>query len=293
LWYSIGRMKAWLIIGLIGISFGHPFQKREDKGASQNAQKVTNQSPSPTMSPPPCCLPASSPDQTATANKGSYWKEAFGPGTLSNWFLVLVGIGAIISALCTLRVIRQQTGHIARQAQSLRYQTTHLRNSVAAAQRSADALIASERAWIFVDLERRENGFVMQTDSFTHYTTKASVTCMCTNHGKTPAWVTEIRAALVRLNSADSLDSLPEEPDLSATEQKVFIPRPVADEPITCKFDVSCNQEMGGRILVLYGLVRYRHMFSDKEVQTTFGYAISPDHRLIRLSGHPKYNENT
>jgi hypothetical protein len=60
------------------------------------------------------------------------WRDAVAPATWSNSALVLVGIGATIAALCSLRVI-------SRQAQSMRYQTTHLRDSVIEAKKAADA----------------------------------------------------------------------------------------------------------------------------------------------------------
>jgi hypothetical protein len=37
------------------------------------------------------------------------WQKAFGPETWSNWALVVVGVGAIVTALITLLAIRDQT----------------------------------------------------------------------------------------------------------------------------------------------------------------------------------------
>jgi len=48
-----------------------------------------------------------------------------------------------------------------------------------------------------------------------------------------------------------------------------------------------------GNVLIIYGVVKYRTIFSDQEVQTTFGYKLTVDDRLERFSDHPKYNENT
>jgi hypothetical protein len=45
-------------------------------------------------------------------------------------------------------------------------------------------------------------------------------------------------------------------------------------------------------MIVIYGVVKYHHMFSESEVQTTFGYKVTP-HGLERLVGYSKYNENT
>jgi hypothetical protein len=48
-----------------------------------------------------------------------------------------------------------------------------------------------------------------------------------------------------------------------------------------------------GSMVIIYGVVRYRHMFSEREAQTTFGYRITVDYRLERLTGNPEYNKNT
>ena len=41
------------------------------------------------------------------------------------------------------------------------------------------------------------------------------------------------------------------------------------------------------------GVVKYRHLFSGNEVQTTFGYKVTKDYNFERLTEYPKYNENT
>lgn len=51
--------------------------------------------------------------------------------------------------------------------------------------------------------------------------------------------------------------------------------------------------EFPGSMVLIYGVVKYRHLFSQSEVQTTFGYRLTPDRKLERLTAHPKYNENT
>jgi hypothetical protein len=51
-------------------------------------------------------------------------------------------------------------------------------------------------------------------------------------------------------------------------------------------------EEMG-TMIVVYGIVKYTHMFSDQEVYSTFGYRITVNGELEHLTGYPKYNENT
>src|ERR1700690_1113584 len=79
----------------------------------------------------------------------------------------LVGVGAygVWMAKRTLKVVE-------RQAVSMRRQTTHLKNSVVqareaaqAAKRSTDALIASERAWVMVDIVWQPGGHMFDGDS--------------------------------------------------------------------------------------------------------------------------------
>jgi hypothetical protein len=88
----------------------------------------------------------------------------FAPENIPNIVLAAIGIIGIVVAICTLRIIQRQTSHIARQAQNMRYQTTHLRNSVVQARKAANAallgaqaVINSERPWLVVDIVIDEN----------------------------------------------------------------------------------------------------------------------------------------
>jgi len=136
--------RTWLIIGLVGIAASQPIQGRQDTRPAKEHQEVTKQTPPTTVpppaspKPPPCCQPTPSPNQPTPVNKANKWQEAVAPPTWSNWALVFVGIGAIVAALCTLGIIRTQTAHIARQAVSMRRQTTILRKSAEATNRSVE-----------------------------------------------------------------------------------------------------------------------------------------------------------
>jgi hypothetical protein len=223
--------------------------------------------------------------QTST-NSESYLCRLIAPANLPNIYLTLIGFGGILAAIYTLEVISQQ-------ARSMRYQTKIIR-------RSLDAQVASERAWVMVDIWKSDpflmDGSQIIRDGPKTYTTAAFVRCCCTNQGKTPCRITEIRAGMLMLESVDSTDALPKDPDLIATEIKVSVPTSIAanGEPPSWDFSVEYqgNREIG-RILVIYGVVKYRHMFSEEEVQTTFGYKVTPGNQLVRLSKPPRYNENT
>jgi hypothetical protein len=88
-----------------------------------------------------------------------------------------------IAAIPSLWVIGKQWGATAKAAN--------------AASDGAKAAIGSERAWIMVDLEPAKNVFQIWQESKGQDTkyTHVNVVCVCTNHGKTPAKITEISAA--------------------------------------------------------------------------------------------------
>jgi hypothetical protein len=67
----------------------------------------------------------------------SFWQKAFAPELLSNWALVVVGLGAVGAALWTLRTLRTQTDATVVAAN--------------AARDNALALINGERAWVLAD----------------------------------------------------------------------------------------------------------------------------------------------
>jgi hypothetical protein len=94
-----------------------------------------------------------------------------------------------------------------------------------ATKRSADALVASERAWIMVDIEKDGTGFVVSQKRGEEYSTSVSLIFNLVNRGKTPARITELRAKLIMLDSVDSLDSVPPKPDFSDAETIRSLPR--------------------------------------------------------------------
>jgi len=225
--------------------------------------------------------------------------------------LVVVGIVGVCAAFRTLRAIerqarimRRQTGQIARQALSMRRQTTILRKTAAAnklsadaAKSSADTLIASERAWVMVDLEKVPGAGIYEgahSDALGGVVPDltVSVRCVCSNHGKTPAHIIEKRCCLV---VATPDDPLLQTPNLDI-EIRDPVPHYLGSDGSVSKHDwavTGAGTEFPGEMVTIYGVVRYRHLFSEKEVHTTFGYRLTPDRQLERLIAYPKYNENT
>jgi len=86
-----------------------------------------------------------------TANSERYLCRLIAPANLPTIYLVLIGIGGVLAAVFTLEVMSQQ-------ARSMRYQTTHLKNSVVQATEAAKAardnialVIGKERARVRID----------------------------------------------------------------------------------------------------------------------------------------------
>jgi hypothetical protein len=194
---------------------------------------------------------------------------------IANWPLVAMGIPSIWYAKRTLDDIREQTKAAVTAAN--------------AAKNSADALIASERAWVMVDLEKVPGvGLVKGYSSYEGRNVSVRVKCICINQGKTPA---RIRNKQICLLLTTPNEPLPINPNLaielfdSTPETLQSGQHSTRDWTLTCKGDTGM-----GNMVVVYGVVKYRHIFSDTEVRTTFGYRVTEDERLERLSDYPAYN---
>lgn len=220
------------------------------------------------------------------------WREAFCPSTWANWALVIVGTGATIAALMTLRVIK-------RQAVSMRRQTTHLRNSV-------EAAIAENRPWLLIGpdgiqkpyLEAVEENMV---ERMTHciFFTK--------NYGKTPG---KIFASKAEMQIGDSPI---EPPDASVYDMKGAIHNLITFPPGEAVASQAILAPLGfikledrnrivnkSKFLWLCGFLRYRDTFERKDApehETRFCYLYetrlnSPEPFWI-LAGSSEFNRAT
>ena len=93
-------------------------------------------------------------------------KDGIDWATRANWALVIVGIGGILAAIWTLRYIR-------RQADLMERQTTILEDSVAAAQKTADAATtqiemvkSKERAQLRIEIAEPELTFIEELGGY-------------------------------------------------------------------------------------------------------------------------------
>lgn len=164
--------------------------------------------------------------------------------------------------------------------------------------RAAEGELAAQSPWIMVNVEyspgmtgpflgtssgKDIEGVQRHTDFMFRFD--------CVNHGRTPALITEKAAILIMVPKG----KLPNKPDLSSLKIIDSRVEPLAagerskqgkDEYLS----VPGYQGLDDWV-VLYGVVRYRDVFG-RNRQTTFGYEVTLGHKIERLSGYPKYNEN-
>jgi hypothetical protein len=183
------------------------------------------------------------------------------------WSLVLTGgtifVGGVVCVIYyfQLRAMRESV----------------LQASVAAgaAEKSADALKLAERAWIMADIKFEEGMRITEGTTSTkggalRQHTMVNARLICTNNGKTPAWITRVHIKL-RIDSkvpsepqwlqgdADYVNSIPE--PIAVNDNHEFNP-----QYLTCEGFTTDTE-----FLIVYGTVKYRDVFSP-ERETRFGY---------------------
>jgi hypothetical protein len=189
--------------------------------------------------------------------------------------------------LAEMRIARKQT---VTEMQAAGEQTRKLiaqaESTAKATRDSADALVASERAWIMLEAFPAGDSKPFKIPDGT---TGIDARCECRNEGKTGAWINEIKCVLEFTTL-----QLPEKPNFDNVEPYHSVPRPIASRgnPETYIIQPGCIGDWGNRILILYGVVKYRDMFGQDRA-TTFGYTVSPIGEFKRITGYPEYNKNT
>jgi hypothetical protein len=166
--------------------------------------------------------------------------------------------------------------------------------TLSAIEKQVDAMVKSERAWIKVDLENGPGkGPPLTSTSAGHRSELFVARCTCSNQGQTAARIIEKRCAMLAI-SGDG--ELPETPNLDIA---IIDPVPhylrANGDPWHDLWSIYSEfvDSEHVQVRIIYGVVRYKHMFSDKIAQTTFGYRLRFDGKLERLVGCPKYNENS
>jgi hypothetical protein len=271
------------------------FDKRLTQQEAQKKQKT----PDPKLSVGECvnCFDVQAP-HTDEKQKDPYDARTDSLYRKYLWFTIigvcggLIGLGLLYRQFkateTAANAAKNSADAATKSANHLAEQLGTMRDTAKANRDSADALVNAERAWLMVYLDWQP-GSIHTLDNERTRATTAYLQCVCTNHGKTPAWIDEICCKF------EIIPWFHESPDFKNMEPYDSAPEPVAAgassgirklEPVA---DGMFIQE--GKVRMVYGVVKYRDMFGLKR-ETTFGYQITPDQDLKRLAGRA-YNENT
>jgi hypothetical protein len=152
--------------------------------------------------------------------------------------------------------------------------------------RTAGAIINAERAWLMVDITQ----VPLYQFGYTQGNSHADIAVVCRNDGSTPCWIEEVKAGIAIINRGAKL------PDVETSTTTQFTgPMPVGvckkSDIISFTLEINDSPDIAQHVVV-YGVVKYRHPFSDKAGTTTFAYA-SRGGAWYRLYGQSKYNDHT
>jgi hypothetical protein len=156
-----------------------------------------------------------------------------------------------------------------------------------------------ERAWVMADVEpdsekwRDRKLHVLEGSGTSGDRTAIYAILVCTNAGKSPAWINETRAKF------EIVETLPQIPNFESAEyiEAGTIPLGMVEggaTPHTQRLPwtpTAVGHGESRKMSVIYGFVKYRDIFQKPRV-TTFGYRVI-DGRLKRLENYPEYNKNT
>jgi hypothetical protein len=199
------------------------------------------------------------------------------------WALVVVGI-------ITFLVIGWQSWETRRSAQAVRDSIPLQRQAAEAAQKSADALIMSERAWVMVDIKWQQGAHIFEGTGNEGEHTGIYVDYLCLNQGKSFAQITEKGYVFKIVNV------LPQEPDFRDMNVLHHTSEYVTPNSATVPYQLSgifCNgHQKPDKLMVLYGRVKYNDVFGQHE--TRFGYMITGQGNLDRIpaTSYPSYNNH-
>ena len=225
---------------------------------------------------------SASPNQTdkASANSESYFCRLITPANLPTDYLVIVGVGGVFAALATLQVL-------SRQAQSVRYQTTHLKNAAIAAKISADALIASERAWILVEM-----GKLPPFKPDPNQVQILWIFPTIKNYGKTVARVTRIAGILKLIPEGGTLPDVPEYVPGQGFDEQIDIvlpPQAPLQPRLAITGDEFAKVQEDKLSLFIHGFIEYFDGVSKDKRRSAyiFGYVIQKGYSPAETGFYP------
>jgi hypothetical protein len=293
LWYSIAAMrwikKSWWLGGILAIALIVGWkEERCQSQAYQCRATYAAQAQSERASRPVSVYQHASEDQAVTSacEPNGYFCRLFGAANLPTVLLVFIGISGIWAALRTLRAIEQQNGE-------LQESISVARTSATAAQASADALIAIERAWIDV------NAFVLPEPGWMPGTPLGRIFMRAQNKGRTPA---QFVSGTIQLAFVDTPDDLPNPPVYNRpfispnttliTSEAFFDPSPFPNPRAVIQQRAIQEQMFNpNQILIFYGNIVYDDVVGTQRHETRWCYAWSENAGFTRTGPNGKRYE--
>jgi hypothetical protein len=201
---------------------------------------------------------------------------------VANWPLVVIGVPGIWIGVRTLKIIQKQTKAAVEAADAASF-------AALAAKVNADAIINSERAWVFAKMKKQA---------------KLSFTLEFTNHGKTPAEVIDIkqRETWTELMHPDKRE-LPVPPNYGL-ETKFVQPRIIVPGDFFIYDSTNLTSVLPEEIYAqlktsrkryfIYGRVQYRDLIDRTKMRETgFCYFWSPVLDEFIIGGPSEYTYYT
>lgn len=265
-------MRLFCVLALFAL-LNYPTPSKQQQKQASEQDSVTP--------PSPVSVPV-----TVTFNQTPTPEETKRPEQKSTDYIAdAISAGLIIVALLGVKVANDSLKEVKRQADSTE-------KAANAARDNALAVINAERALILPELERL-GGITVNSVERGSETFSIFANIICGNHGRTIAWITEVRAGVIVTD--EPLASSPPLAKADIVDAGVF--------PVLRNGNRTINhadfkhegriESYYGRLIILFGSVSYRDIYQ-KERTSTFGYRLNADRsRLIRLVNYPKWNEST
>jgi len=238
---------------------------------------------------------------------GYPWDELLAPANIPNWMLCIVGTVAGIAAVLTLNAIKRQANTmdktaadakasaetaavdnaatlaaLTRQADTLAIQAAYmesqteiLRNSVAAAQSSADAalktvqiMIDSERPWVVAHVEQFQESCLLDNGNVRFKWTVKNV-------GKSPAKLIEAGAMVSLDTMGPPIDKIKYK--MESLDERILVPGDSAQffafwsivENGSVRYRLGKAREEFSDLAMFYGRIRYRSAVDTPDVYET------------------------
>ena len=202
-------------------------------------------------------------------------------------------LGAIKKQLTEIQNASKQTDEIIKQAQKQAHSTMEAaqaaKQSADAAALNAQAIINSERPWVFIHAVKPDNSPGRTVARF-----------VATNRGRTPAEIAVIRTSFA-FGNPDALPDFPSYPlsNLEWTHKKYLATNDTAEV-----FNFDCGAIISDeqwkkmlkekKVVIFYGQIVYRNLITRAEHETRFCYwlTMSMEANLV-VGGPPEWNKHT